>query len=83
MVCICAKFGGNVKRKLFTYMGIISLELYLVHTVINTQFISLIGLPEKTALVGIIVLIGYIGISLGLSIPVKKLSNQLTKVIMR
>lgn len=83
IVCLCVKFAGSPRIKIFTYLGIISLELYLVHTVINNEFISALHLAEQGVLTGIIVFICFLFSSIILSGVVKKLNDYISGEILK
>ena len=83
VVFICAKTPGSPLLNMFTYLGSISLELYLVHTVINTHFISAIGLKDQSVLLGIVVLMCFVIGSVVASVFVKILGDRITKAIIK
>ena len=56
VVCICAKLAGKVSNMIFTFLGTISLELYLVHMLIIGHFLNANLLINVSFLFGIVVL---------------------------
>ncbi len=83
IVCLCAKFAGSPRSKIFTYLGVISLELYLVHTVINSNFISTIHLEKQSTLIGIVVLLCFLLGSIVVSVIVKKISDKTSSFLLK
>ncbi len=83
VVCLCAKFAGAPRSKIFTYLGVISLELYLVHTVINSNFISIVHFEKQTTLIGIVVLLCFLLGSIVVSVIVKRLSDKTSSFLLK
>ena len=78
---VCLLTYGN--SKLLMLMGKSSLELYLIHGVINSLFISKINFSEYSLVVYILVLLAYLSVSVLTGWLLNKYITRLSRLIIR
>lgn len=83
IACICCKVSGSPKNKAFTYLGVISLELYLVHTVLQNTIFKAIGIQNQTTVIGLVSFFAFVFFSIIISAIVKKANDRISNMLLK
>lgn len=83
IVCLCARIAGNVSNILLAHLGVISLELYLVHIVIINAVIVNLELEKQNLLINIIVFTMFIVVSIFVAKFVSIASKRITRLVLQ
>ena len=76
IVCLCVRISGSVSSKLFTFLGALSLELYLVHIVLLKTIFSGKILSGSSLPVSVLLLVLFIISAILLSIFISLISKR-------
>lgn len=81
IICSLVKFGGSTNNRLFSGLGIVSLELYFTHGIILTYVISAINISQYNLWINALCLVAFLAVSIVSAICLKKVEDVIIKRI--